>query len=100
LSDLHGLDERWVAADPDDLTWVHWPDGAAVFHRPSGKTHFLNPASVLLLDQLARRSLTSREAGLWLAQHQRAQADAGYLVQVQSILFRFGQLGLAKCLRC
>lgn len=42
----------WRAAPAGQFVWAHWGDGHALFHRPSGKTHFLNEAGASLLREL------------------------------------------------
>jgi PqqD family protein of HPr-rel-A system len=44
----------WVSCDPSDLVWVDLDEQFAVFHRPSGKTHFLNASSAFILDDILR----------------------------------------------
>ena len=39
----------WRARSPDDLVWAQFGDDYIAFHRPSGKTHFLNLASYFLI---------------------------------------------------
>lgn len=39
----------WRSVDPDQLLWNGWDDEHVVYHRPSGRTHFLNAASAALV---------------------------------------------------
>ena len=43
---------RWRSTAPADIVWFDVPPDFIAFHRPSGKTHFLNEASKLLLNKL------------------------------------------------
>ncbi len=43
---------RWRSNTPSDLVWFDVPPDFIAFHRPSGKTHFLNEASKVLLTEL------------------------------------------------
>ncbi len=40
---------RWRSRAPDEIVWFDIAPDFVAFHRPSGKTHFLNAASKLLL---------------------------------------------------
>ncbi|WP_405240421.1 HPr-rel-A system PqqD family peptide chaperone [Lentisalinibacter orientalis] len=46
----------WYVPFPDDLIWASWGDSYVAYHRPSGKTHFLNSASHELLCEVLRES--------------------------------------------
>jgi PqqD family protein of HPr-rel-A system len=87
---------RWVAADPAELLWVHSEAGAVVLHRPSGKTHFLNEASVILLQGLTEAPACEAEAASWLMAGQVSEPGSLLIGQVTSILQRFEQLGLVR----
>ena len=39
----------WCAVDPGSMVWADWGEDHAVYHRPSGRTHFLNETSRLLI---------------------------------------------------
>jgi PqqD family protein of HPr-rel-A system len=43
---------RWRSRAPADVVWFDIPPDFIAFHRPSGKTHFLNEASKVLLTEL------------------------------------------------
>lgn len=45
-------DCRWAAAPAAHFAWADWSDGHVLYHRPSGKTHFLNEAGAALLREL------------------------------------------------
>jgi len=49
---------RWRACPPDDLVWVSLDEDFVVYHRPSGKTHFLNAASHYLISELLHEPRT------------------------------------------
>jgi len=89
----------WRAAADTDLVWVCWQDGAVVLHRPSGKTHFLNPSSVWLLRRLQTSALPVRDAAIELAAHEAVAFDETYRAKVEEAMFRLGQLGLLHCRR-
>lgn len=43
---------RWRAAPAAQFSWADWSDGHVLYHRLSGKTHFLNEAGATLLREL------------------------------------------------
>ena len=43
---------KWRSCPADECIWVPLDGEFVVFHRPSGKTHFLNAASELLLNDI------------------------------------------------
>ena len=43
---------KWRSCPPDECIWVPLDNEFVVYHRPSGKTHFLNAASELLLNDI------------------------------------------------
>ncbi len=43
---------KWCACDPADIVWVAFDAEHVAYHRPSGRTHFLNDASRALLTEL------------------------------------------------
>lgn len=84
---------RWIAADPSDLLWVRFADGgAALYHRPSGRTHFLNPTSVVLIERLNEKAATAEELAAGLA----GQGDVRFAADVASVIDRFEQVGLVR----
>ena len=42
----------WRASPVEDIAWVRFDDEYVAYHRPSGKTHFLNAATHRLLTDL------------------------------------------------
>lgn len=67
-----------------------------VYHRPSGKTHFLNAGTFLLLREVLRESLDAAEAAKGLALLQGAHADERFCEHVASLLERLDELGLVR----
>jgi PqqD family protein of HPr-rel-A system len=57
---------RWQSTDPALLDWASWDDGQALYHLPSGKTHFVNTDTVRLLEILrVPRHLDEIVTNLW-----------------------------------
>lgn len=101
--------ERWRGVAPSDLTRSEFDDHHAVYHRPSGKTHFLNPSAGTLLSLIAGRAFdvdsiarTLLEVYPELAELPEAGGDveagssAALLRHVAGLLGRFEELGLAQ----
>jgi len=54
----------WCAVDPESMVWANWGEGQVVYHRPSGRTHFLNDVSRrLIVDVLPAPGGPGRDAG-------------------------------------
>ena len=43
---------RWKSSRAADIAWAGWGDSYVVYHRPSGRTHFLNSSSFSLITEL------------------------------------------------
>jgi PqqD family protein of HPr-rel-A system len=46
------LGGMFVSCPIDDILWVSLDDNFVVYHRPSGKTHFLNQSSKVLITEI------------------------------------------------
>lgn len=57
-----GARVAWRASPAEHYSWASWPDGEVLYHRPSGKTHFLNASGAELLRQLLAAPGQSFEA--------------------------------------
>ena len=44
----------WQSCSPADIVWADLGNDLVIFHRPSGKTHFLNASSAFLLDEVLK----------------------------------------------
>jgi PqqD family protein of HPr-rel-A system len=78
------------------LDWALWDDGQALFHIPSGKTHFVNADTVQLLNDILRvpRNLDEIVSQMWsdvppaeLEEHRDEALD---------LLLRLAELGLVR----
>src|SRR6056297_1606677 len=90
--------QLWYVPRPDDLLWASWGEAYVAYHRPSGKTHFLNAASHTLLTELLQtplgisaiaRDLNPQEGGDEGASDQDRQ-------QLGALLNQLEQLGLVQ----
>ena len=88
---------RWRAVSPGQIAWARWNDQFAVYHRPSGKTHFLNAASVLLIEHILLEPGDVETAARMLSQHtEGAYCDAAYVRHVADTIRRLEQIGLLE----
>ena len=87
---------KWQSTSPGDILWVEWERNFVAYHRPSGKTHFLNAASEILLTEiLAEPKDAESVADEFSAEVTGDRADE-YLEQITSMLERLEQLGLLE----
>jgi len=86
----------WRAGRADELVWAHFGTDFVLYHRPSGKTHFLNAATALLLKEVLVRPKNALEAAEELADHQAAVASYDFLAAVQHSLEHLEHLGLVE----
>ncbi len=81
---------RWRSASADSIVWVSWGDSFIAFHRPSGKTHFLNASSHYLITELLREPA---DAASILRAFEIGDNDARQ-GEIQSLLEHLDELGL------
>lgn len=77
---------RWRRSPGERFVWAHWGEESALYDRLSGRTHFLNLAGVVLLDELLASPVSAPDAALEL---RCSPEDA------LAMLERFEELGLA-----
>jgi PqqD family protein of HPr-rel-A system len=93
-----GAPVRWRAVSPDALVWADYGPDSALYHRPSGQTHFVNAAAALLLREILSEPMDSAGASRALAD--AARGDAALPPQldeyVNTMLHRLEELGLVE----
>lgn len=87
---------QWRVDRTQDLLWADLDEGAAVYHRPSGKTHFLNSSSVALLKRLQAGPADSLELALAITGGDAADLPPTFVDQVSVMLRHFDYLGLIR----
>lgn len=85
---------EWRAAGRESLLWARYDDEYVVYHRPSGKTHYVNMASALLLQSVLVEPKTAAVAAEQLGVEQSAAVDSEFVERVGQLLVRFEELGL------
>ena len=85
---------KWTTGAADELIWANWGDAFVAYHRPSGRTHFLNQASYdLLLGFLSTPQdmhAIAAQVGL------RPDENPDDLDELEGFLERFEELGLIR----
>jgi PqqD family protein of HPr-rel-A system len=90
------LPARWRAGPSGDLAWAELDGDFVVYHRPSGKTHFLNPATASLLQDVLTQWCSAPEAAAALADRQGAAVDDVFSKGVAEALLRLEYAGLVE----
>lgn len=57
----------WRSAAAADCVWADWDGDYVLFHRPSGRTHFVNAATAVLLQHVLAEPKNVEDASLELA---------------------------------
>ena len=96
MSESSVADSLWLGAEAGDCQWANWDDTLVLLHRPSGKTHFVNQATGLLLQRVLLQPRTAPAAARELAQAQGVAGDADFVGLVAGLLSRLEELGLAR----
>lgn len=86
---------QWRAVPREQLAWLSFDEQCVVYHRPSGKTHFLNAASAQLIREVLLEPRTAGSAAAGLA---GVEAGPDYVELVTGLLLRLEELGLV--VRC
>jgi PqqD family protein of HPr-rel-A system len=77
-----------------DCVWVKYRDDYVVFHRPSGKTHFLNAAGYRLLTEILEHPNGTASIAAKLAATVTDGTGSLNIGDVHEMLARFEYLGL------
>ena len=84
----------WRARPADEVVWLALDDDYVLYHRGSGKTHFLNAASNHLLREVLTAPRTAVEAAEALARHEGVAAEPELITVVTETLEQLDHLGL------
>ncbi len=101
MNDTHEQDRpEWCAVDPESMVWADWGRDQVVYHRPSGRTHFLNDVSRrLILDVLPPAGEPGRDAGSVAAALDLPDDDldaAAIVEEIRDLLMHLEALGLVE----
>lgn len=86
----------WCAGRAQDLVWAQLGDDYVVYHQPSGKTHFLNSATAVLLKHVLIQPKGAVAAAEDLAAREGAAGDDAFFAVVAESLVRLEHLGLVE----
>jgi PqqD family protein of HPr-rel-A system len=90
------ISSKWCSQSPDDIVWVVLDGEFVVYHRPSGKTHFLNAASQLLICDILRKPRDFAGIANEFASSDTDDHPDIYLEEMRSLLNRLEALGLVE----
>jgi PqqD family protein of HPr-rel-A system len=82
------------SSKPDDCVWARYDDDFVVFHRPSGKTHLMNPAGYMLITEILSDPASASTIAARLANN--GSDGAVDQVALSDMLLRFEHLGLVS----
>lgn len=91
-----GRPARWRAVAQSEFVWANEGEAPVLYHRRSGRTHFVNAATALLLQEILLEPKDAGEAAAALAAGQAAPEETDLPEQVQAILLRLEELGLVE----
>jgi PqqD family protein of HPr-rel-A system len=87
----------WRRGNAAQCAWASWEEEPGViYHRPSGKTHFVNASAAFLLEHLLEGTATVDSATRALAAAQERHVDEAMLDGVAGTLLRLEELGLIE----
>lgn len=86
----------WRRRSQEDCAWAKFEEGYVLYHRPSGKTHVMNDASVALLTELLSEPTSLAEV-LDVFRVDGADVDEKELVEsMVMLLLRLEDFGLVE----
>ena len=86
----------WRARSPDEIVWAHFDEDYVAFHRPSGKTHFLNAASHLLICEILTEARDLDAIAGEFVMDEDGGDPAAHIAQMRSMLDHLENLGLVE----
>lgn len=95
-----GPTTRWRAVPAETLHFAHWEGQSVLFHQPSGRTHLLNEAMVVLLTRVLSEPRTAVDSFRELTGEAAVDSEESIeeLDRVQDALGWLEELGLVE--RC
>ena len=90
---------KWSSRSPDDIIWAHFDEDYIAFQRSSGKTHFLNVASYVLLNELLTEPCDLETIADEFVVDGQDVNQVEYLGQMREMLVHLETLGLVYRVR-
>lgn len=84
----------WRARSQDEFVWAHFDADYIAFHRPSGKTHFLNAASYRLIGEVLNEARNLDAIVAEFVTEEDNRDLAAYVEQMKAMLDHLESLGL------
>ena len=88
--------ERWRRGNPGEILSVDFGDAVIIYHRPSGKTHLLNDASVALLSEILVLPKTLEEIEAAIDLECRYAKTPEFSRHTEALLRRLQEFGLIE----
>ncbi len=85
---------RWRSPAPDTIAWAFWDDDYVAYHRPSGRTHFLNVSSRHLIAELLCEPKDAATVAQAFSPPRDDMERQAHLSEITSMLERLEHLGL------
>ena len=85
---------RWRSTAAADCVWTALDGDFVLFYRPSGRTHFVNAATAMLLEHVLVDPQDTEDASLALAAAGLAGDSPALRRHVEELLVRLEELGL------
>lgn len=93
---LNEAGAQWQSTAPREITWLDLGDDSVAFHRPSGKTHFLNASSKYLITDLLREPMFLAEVVEAFGVVDGDSERLAQMNEMQTMLDRLEQLGFVE----
>ena len=90
----HSVSRQWRSSPQTDFLWFGWDDEFIAFHRPSGKTHYLNNASEQLLTRILLVPMNAAEIAAEYAG--AGNFNDQFVDEMMTMLEHFEDLGLVE----
>jgi len=88
---------KWrCAKSPDEIVWAHFDEDYVAFHRPSGKTHFLNAASHRLICEILTKAQDLDEIVGEFVVDENDRDPAAHVGKMRAMLDHLENLGLVE----
>ena len=92
----HAPNPHWKSVPATDIAWVGWDGSYAGYHRPSGRTHFLNGSSYSLVTDFLRSAQDLDSVLDSIASGQEPQARESLRHEVLELLEQLEHVGLIE----
>lgn len=85
---------EWRSRSPDEIIWSIFDGDFIAYHRPSGKTHFLNAASYVLITEVLKESCDVDAVAAVFTDEEKGVRSPDVVAGFRSLLEHLEILGL------